>query len=406
VLSVRVISFGRNRGQSLFRRVTPAIPGRRPEVTRSSAMRSTRAQSVWGAIVCSCALASGCVTTQEPSGSFVTGGSGSYGEPAAGAKRPGEFSLFGGLFGGPKADKPISPKTHLAYAQYEEARGNEAGARQTQENQRGNSVAASKLQEEQRTSYAAARKSYQHVLDLDNKSTDAIIGLARLDEVAGRIGDAEQGFLKAVRLDSNSPHALDALGQFYMNRNRWNEAISTLQQAVAAAPDDKAIRFHYGVALARSGQFDQARPQLVDAVGKAAASYNLGVILHDRGDLAGSEEQFVAALLDNPHLEQAQRWVKEVRRELQEKDRGPQFAGSQSGRAVEQAQGDTTTQAAGLGAAHRLNATLSEAAAQASTMRQMAAAPADDSQPPVQHAAVPVAPLARQSVAAEGATQQ
>ena len=47
--------------------------------------------------------------------------------------------------------------------------------------------------------------------------------------------------------------------------------------------------------------------------------------------IVNAEEQFVAALLDNPHLEQAQQWVKEVRREIQEKSRLAQTAGAANG---------------------------------------------------------------------------
>jgi hypothetical protein len=56
----------------------------------------------------------------------------------------------------------------------------------------------------------------------------------------------------------------------------------------------------------------------VSAVGEAAAHYNLGIILHEQGDLLASEQAFEAALLQNPHLDQAQKWLKDVRREQTE----------------------------------------------------------------------------------------
>ena len=48
---------------------------------------------------------------------------------------------------------------------------------------------------------------------------------------------------------------------------------------------------------------------------RAEMFYNIGFILHERGELAASEEQFLAAILDNPRLVQAQYWLNEVRRE-------------------------------------------------------------------------------------------
>lgn len=91
-----------------------------------------------------------------------------------------------------------------------------------------------------------------------------------------------------------------------------------LERAVATAPDEKPFRFHYAIALAKSGRIDQAVPHFVTAVGSAAAHYNIGVILHDRGDLAASEDQFVTAIIENPRLEQAQVWLKKVQREREE----------------------------------------------------------------------------------------
>lgn len=255
----------------------------------------------------------GCVTTREPAGTFTTGGSGTYGNPAPGSELPPETTSFAELFGGAKKSDPTkSVNLHLAYARVEEANGNRAGARNATD--------------EQRASYATARKYYQHALTLNEKSVDATIGVARMDEVAGRIGDAEQGFLKAVRLDGNSPRSLDALGQFYANQKRWNDALPTLQRAVAASPDDKDIRYHYGVALAKSGQTEQAMPQLVDALGSAKAHYNMGVILYEQRQLVASEEQFAAAVMENPRLEQAAQWLTEVRRELSEQSRVSQGA--------------------------------------------------------------------------------
>jgi Tfp pilus assembly protein PilF len=269
-------------------------------------MRTTRpTRCLWSACLC---LAAGCVATPDKTqtaGSFTSGGSGHYGQPVE--SEPRDSGWFGGFFSGAKPVKKIKAQTHLAHAQYEEALGNAAGVR--------------KSFDEQRSNYAAARKAYEEVLAADQKSVDAVIGLARLDQVSGRIGDAEQGFLKAVRMDSNSPRALDALGQFYTDQRRWNDASATFQKALAAAPDDRAIRYHYGLALAKAGQLEEAHPQLVSAVGEAAAHYNLGIILHEQGDLVASEQAFEAALLQNPHLDQAQKWLKDVRREQTEQPR-------------------------------------------------------------------------------------
>jgi tetratricopeptide (TPR) repeat protein len=224
-------------------------------------------------VLCLCSLALGCVTEQTKDGSFVTGGPGRYGQAAPGSATAKPAVPVKNT----DADYKPSPKLQLALAQYQEQRG---------------------YRDE-------ARKSYEQVLATDGKSIEAVIGLARLDQVAGRTVDAEAGLQRALQMDPHSGLALDALGQFYAAQQRWNDALSLLQRAQTAAPDDRTIRCHYAIALARVGRIDQAMPLLVESVGTAAAHYNIGVILQERGDLAGSEEQFQSALMANPRLEQA-----------------------------------------------------------------------------------------------------
>lgn len=237
-------------------------------------------------LLCLCGVALGCVTTQETvkDGSFKTGGSGKYGEPAP-ASSPAQIAAKPKLK--KKVDLTPTPKSQLAFATLQERQGDRD----------------------------EARRSYEKVLASDARSVDAIIGLARLDQLAGRTADAEAGFQKAIRMEPRSGRTLDALGQFYVDQKRWNDAIATLQSATAAAPEEKSFRFHYAIALAKSGQVEQAVPHLLDTVGSAAAHYNIGLVLHDRGDLAASEDQFAAAILENPRLQQAQYWLTEVRHE-------------------------------------------------------------------------------------------
>jgi len=230
--------------------------------------------------------ATGCVTqeTTRMDGSFKTGGSGQYGEPAPGSV---SRSLAGRSSSNKKAEYVPPPNLLLSKAQYDEQHG---------------------FRDE-------ARKSYEQVLAKNSKSIEAVIGLARLDQVAGRTVEAEAGFQKAIKMEPRSAPALDALGQFYVEQKRWNEATATLQKAMAAAPQEKAYQFHYGIALGKAGRVSEAVPLLVASVGSAATHYNIGVILHEQGDLAASEEEFASAVMENPRMQQAQQWLADVRRE-------------------------------------------------------------------------------------------
>lgn len=223
----------------------------------------------------------GCITQEKTQGSFTTGGSGAYGTPAK------EAPVVTAKQAHRSQPYEPSPQLKLASAAFLEQRG----ARDE------------------------ARQRYEELLAADAKSTDAVLGLARLDQVAGRNAEAEAGFQRAVRMENASARTLDALGQFYVDQKRWNEAIATLQKASSTVPNDKTYRFHYAIALAKSGQINEAIPVLRSTVEPAAVHYNIGLILHDRGDLAGAEEQFSQALIENPRLQPAQQWLTDVRRE-------------------------------------------------------------------------------------------
>lgn len=168
--------------------------------------------------------------------------------------------------------------------------------------------------QEQLGNLAEARKSYEYILGENPKSTDAIIGLARLDHLAGRDQQAEQGFLKAIRLSPNDPRTHEAAGEFYASQKRWTKAIAQLNSAMMAAPTEPRHRYHLAVALARSGDLDAAMPHFVQTVGEAEAHYNIGYILFEQGNRAGAEQHFIKAIALRPDLTQAQTMLADLRR--------------------------------------------------------------------------------------------
>jgi tetratricopeptide (TPR) repeat protein len=126
--------------------------------------------------------------------------------------------------------------------------------------------------------------------------------------------EAEQGFLKALRLDPNSPAALHALGQFYGSQERWSEAVEMLSKAMLAAPAERQYRYDLAVAMVRVGDVNGAMPHFIRTVGDAEAHYNVGYILHQEGRLAEAEQQMLLAVTKKPDLHEAQVWLDEIRR--------------------------------------------------------------------------------------------
>lgn len=174
--------------------------------------------------------------------------------------------------------------------------------------------------QEQQGNLTEARERYQRVLHDEPQLVEALLGLARMDQLAGRTAEAEQGFRKALKNSPNNPLVLDAFGQFYAAQEKWPQAIDILKQGLQIAPNDDTIRFHLAVATAKSGDLVTAKPLFVNSVGEAEAEYNLGLILHDQGKLDLAEQHFVQAVVKKPTLEQAQYWLSEIRVEKETKN--------------------------------------------------------------------------------------
>jgi tetratricopeptide (TPR) repeat protein len=160
-----------------------------------------------------------------------------------------------------------------------------------------------------------ARKKYSEVADAKPKNLEAVLGLARIDQLSGMSHEAEQGFLRAQKLAPDAPEALNALGQFYASEKRWPDAVTQLNKAMLAAPAEKSYRYNLAVAMAYNGDIEGALPHFVRTVGDAEAHYNVGLILKDQARYAEAEEHLLLAVTKKPDLHQAQVWLDEVRHE-------------------------------------------------------------------------------------------
>lgn len=178
-------------------------------------------------------------------------------------------------------------KLHLAYARWQEKLGN----------------------------LVEARESYELALGDNPKSADAILGLARLDQLNNRNFEAEQRYLKALKLKPDDPNVLDAVGQYYATQERWDRSVELLTQAVRVSPQDTTHRFNLAVALTRAGRVNEAMPHFAQTVGDAEAHYNVGYILYQKNDLVGAERHLLKAVISQPELAQAQQMLDEVRRD-------------------------------------------------------------------------------------------
>ncbi|MBW3543731.1 MAG: tetratricopeptide repeat protein [Planctomycetes bacterium] len=219
-------------------------------------------------LLCLAALSAGCSTTPaNPVGDLWTG---LWGRKASDSAPAGDLKNPEGL--------------HLAYARWREQVGD----------------------------LVEARESYEAVLGETPGNAEAILGLARLDQLAGRPELAERRLTEAVRAKPGDPYIMAALGQLYASQYRWEEAIEMHSAATAAAPDQPEFRYHLAVALAQRGDFDAALAQFERSVGAAEARYNVGYLLYEQGRLTEAERLVTEAVQMRPDLEPAQSLLAEL----------------------------------------------------------------------------------------------
>jgi len=106
-----------------------------------------------------------------------------------------------------------------------------------------------------------AIRQYELVLEKDPKSLLATNNLATLyrQEKDPRALDY---FEKSYKLKPDSVAITDNLGWILVEQGKLARGLELLRKAATQAPDNPAVRYHLAVALAKSGEKDQARSEL------------------------------------------------------------------------------------------------------------------------------------------------
>lgn len=175
-------------------------------------------------------------------------------------------------------------------------------------------VAYARWQEQQKQ-YPEARVSYQKALDHDPKSVEALLGLSRLEQLAGRSQEAERYLLKAQKLRPQDALVRAGWGEYHSARQQWPQAIEKYREAVELAPDEPLYKHQLAVIFAKSGDWDAALAAFTLLVGTGEAHYNIAFLLREQGKLLEAEEHLQRAVAANPELDIAANMLAKVRRE-------------------------------------------------------------------------------------------
>ena len=150
----------------------------------------------------------------------------------------------------------------------------------------------------------------QYQLALEVKpAADAHTNLGNVLLATGRRQEAMTHLREAVRLAPDSSEAWNNLGGGLTEAGETKEALDCYRRATALDPADARLHLNLGSALTTSGDLDGARTELQAAVPRlpashraamAAAFFNLGNALFQRGRVPEAAEQYRHALQARP----------------------------------------------------------------------------------------------------------
>jgi serine/threonine-protein kinase len=101
-------------------------------------------------------------------------------------------------------------------------------------------------------------EEFQHALDREPDSDDALIGLAVAEERLGRPAEAEQTYKRAIALRPRYWAGYSRLGAFYNLTGRYADAEQMFRQVVAILPDSWRGYSNLGAMLYSQGKSDEA----------------------------------------------------------------------------------------------------------------------------------------------------
>ncbi len=142
----------------------------------------------------------------------------------------------------------------------------------------------------------AAAEQYRRALETDPKHLPSLISLARLHDRSDEFTQAQQLYLRAVKVAPQSATAYNDLGLCLARDKQPQEGVAALRQAISLEPNSKLYRNNLATLLIDLGQVNEAWNTLLGAHSPAVAHYNVGVLLHEKGDLIQARRQFELAL--------------------------------------------------------------------------------------------------------------
>lgn len=167
-----------------------------------------------------------------------------------------------------------------------------------------------------------AEAQYKKALEKDPKYLPAIAGLAQVYQQMGRSGQAQELYRQAIAANPREASLHNDLAVSYLQEGRAAEAIQEFEKAIAIDPRNQLYRNNIARPLLGLERNADAYSHLSSVYEPAVAFYNMGYLLHEKGDRSGALMHFRKALEIKPDFAEAKQWCASLEGQFQPRSPG------------------------------------------------------------------------------------
>lgn len=162
-------------------------------------------------------------------------------------------------------------------------------------------IAAARMLENQ-SKFDEAEEQYQKALKAAPTDLNTLIGLARLYDRQGNTAQAMQYYERAVKAHGKSAVVHNDLGLCYARQKQLDKSVHSLAKAVELQPENARYRNNLATVLVEAGRTGEALAHLSRTNSEAVAHYNVGYLLHKRGQQGEAVQHLQHAISLDPSL--------------------------------------------------------------------------------------------------------
>lgn len=172
-------------------------------------------------------------------------------------------------------------------------------------------ISAAQLLEGQ-AKFSEAQQQYERALKSAPNNLNALIGLARLHDRQGQNGKALATYQVALQAHPNNALVHNDLGLCFARQRQLDKSIESLTKAVALQPQNAKYHNNLATVLVEAGRNDEAISHLAAHSSQAVAHYNVGFLLHKKGENTAAAAHFQQAIALDPGLAPARQMLAQL----------------------------------------------------------------------------------------------